>query len=69
MPPTQNDHEQERQAKLDAYRAQTRRTMQAFSDQALCFQDSIIIGGIDREECDREIMRRLAVKHYQEEVS
>jgi hypothetical protein len=42
----------------DEYRQQVRETMQAFSDQALAFQDSIIRGGIDREECDREIARR-----------
>ncbi len=40
------------------YRVDVRRTMRRFSDQALRFQDSIIHGGIDREECDREIMRR-----------
>jgi hypothetical protein len=43
-----------------AYRAQVRETMQRFSDQALAYQDSIIRGGIDREECDRELRRRHA---------
>ena len=41
------------------YRQQVRQTMQAFSDEALAYQDRIIIGGIDREECDREIERRM----------
>lgn len=40
------------------YRAQARKTMQAFSDQALEFQSARIVGGIDREECDREMLRR-----------
>jgi hypothetical protein len=46
----------EREAKV---RADFRRTMRAFSDEALAFQDTIIRGGIAREECDREIARRL----------
>jgi hypothetical protein len=41
-----------------AYRAEIRRTLQKFSDEGLAFQDRRIIGGIDREECDREIRRR-----------
>lgn len=41
------------------YRERIRETMQAFSDEALAFQDIRIVGGIDREECDREIARRL----------
>jgi len=43
-----------------AYRAQVRKTFQAFSDQALEFQSARIVGGIDREECDRELARRAA---------
>lgn len=50
--------ESERVAK---YRAEVRATMQRFSDQALAYQDARIIGGIDREECDREIMRRASL--------
>lgn len=44
--------------RVAAYRAEVRRTMRAFSDEALRFQDSVIIGGIDREECNRELARR-----------
>jgi hypothetical protein len=44
--------------RLDEYRTQVRRTFQKFSDEALAFQDARIIGGIDREECDREKARR-----------
>lgn len=45
---------------MDAYRLQVRETFQRFSDQALAFQSSIIRGGIDRQECDRELERRRA---------
>lgn len=44
--------------KLKTYRQQVRKTFQSMSDQALAFQSSIIRGGIDREECDREMTRR-----------
>jgi hypothetical protein len=47
--------------RLQDYRAQVRETMQAFSDQALASQSARIIGGVDREECDRELARRRAV--------
>ena len=41
------------------YRAEVRETFQKMSDEALAFQSSVIIGGIDREEVDREMeMRR-----------
>lgn len=43
---------------LETYRAQVRRTMQAFSDEALAYQAGIIVGGIDREELERELERR-----------
>jgi hypothetical protein len=42
----------------DSYRDQIRRTFKAFSDAALAFQSERIIGGVDREECDRELARR-----------
>lgn len=48
-------------ARLEKYRAEVRATMQRFSDAALACQDAHIIGGIDREECDREIMRRASL--------
>lgn len=44
--------------RLAQYRAEIRRTFQAFSDEALAYQDARIVGGIDREECDREKARR-----------
>jgi len=50
----QQKHEQT----MNEYRLQVRKTFQQFSDHALAFQDARIIGGIDREECDREINRR-----------
>lgn len=42
----------------EAYRARVRETFQSLSDQALAFQSAVIVGGIDREECDAEILRR-----------
>ena len=45
----------ERNAK---YRQEVRKTFQMMSDQALAFQSARIVGGIDREEVDREINRR-----------
>ncbi len=42
----------------DKYRLQIRKTFQGFTDEALLYQDARIAGGIDREECDREIDRR-----------
>ncbi len=53
-----SDWRKDHEAHLAKYRMQTRRTMQLFSDQALRLQDSIIRGGVDREECDREITLR-----------
>ncbi len=53
-----SDWKEKHEAHCVKYRADIRRTMRHFSDQALRLQDSIIRGGIDREECDREIMRR-----------
>lgn len=50
----------EQETRQEKYRAEVRRTMQMFSDEALRYQDARIIGGIDREECDREIRRRAA---------
>ena len=44
--------------KTEQYRKRVRTTFQQFSDQALAFHDARIVGGIDREECDREIKRR-----------
>ncbi len=49
---------QTHEERMAAYRLQVRETMGYFSDQALRYQSSIIRGGIDREECDREIVRR-----------
>ncbi len=43
-----------------SYRESVRETMRAFSDEALAFQSSVIVGGIDRQECDLEIRRRAA---------
>lgn len=40
------------------YRLQVRGTFESMSDEALAFQSSVIVGGIDREEVDREIARR-----------
>jgi hypothetical protein len=40
------------------YREQVRETLQAMSDQALRFQDTVVVGGIDREELNRELTRR-----------
>ncbi len=48
----------EHEARLAKYRADVRKTFQRFSDEALAFQSARIVGGIDREECDREIERR-----------
>ena len=44
--------------RVAAYRAEVRETMRQFSDAALAYQDARIIGGIDREECNREMARR-----------
>jgi hypothetical protein len=44
--------------KMEQYRQEVRKTFQSMSDQALQFQDMRIVGGIDREEIDREINRR-----------
>lgn len=44
--------------RLAEYRASIRRTFQSMSVQALDFQSARIVGGIDREEVDREIGRR-----------
>ena len=48
----------EQQAKFDKYRDEVRKTFQSMSDQALAFQSARIVGGIDREEVDREMNRR-----------
>lgn len=40
------------------YRTQIRKTFQSLSDRALAFQDGRIVGGIDRQECDAELLRR-----------
>ena len=40
------------------YRSEVRQTFRALSDEALAYQSSIIVGGVDREECDREVARR-----------
>ena len=53
-----SDWRKEHETKMAAYRQQVRETFQKFSDQALAFQNARIIGGIDREECDRELARR-----------
>lgn len=44
--------------KMQQYREEVRKTFQSMSDQALSFQDSVVRGGIDRQELDREINRR-----------
>lgn len=54
----QSNWRDEHEKHMAEYREQARRTFQQFSDQALLFQDTIIRGGIDREECDRELNRR-----------
>lgn len=48
--------------RLEKYRAGIRRTLQGMSDRALQFQDGIVRGGIDRQELDLEINRRLYSK-------
>jgi hypothetical protein len=40
------------------YRRLVRDTFRKMSDRALAYQSSVIVGGIDREEVDREIARR-----------
>lgn len=52
----------------DEYRLAVRRTMQAFSDQALAFQDSRISRNdcIDRQELDRELARRQSPEYRAE---
>jgi hypothetical protein len=42
----------------EAYRLEARRTFEAMSDAALAFQGARIVGGIDREELERELGRR-----------
>lgn len=44
--------------RLAKYREEVRKTFQSMSDQALAFQSARIVGGIDREEVDREMARR-----------
>ena len=44
--------------KNEQYRQQVRRTFQQMSDQALDYQSTVIRGGIDRVELEREIARR-----------
>ncbi len=44
--------------RMNTYRATVRATFQGMSDQALAFQDEVVIGGIDREELKRELVRR-----------
>lgn len=40
------------------YRREVRETMKAMSDEALRFQARHVIGGIDREELEREMRAR-----------
>lgn len=49
---------QAQEERLERYRLEVRRTFQAMSDEALRFQSARIVGGVDREEVDREIARR-----------
>lgn len=62
------------------YRAQVASTFQRMSDQALDFQDSVVVGGIDREELDKEITNRrfgyagltpdeLAAKYIEQDIN
>jgi hypothetical protein len=44
----------DQEAKLTEFRRQTRRSAEAFSDQALAFQLSLAIGGVYKEELEAE---------------
>jgi hypothetical protein len=52
----------ERELELERYREQVRETFQQMSDQALAFQNTLVRGGIDRQELDREFTRRAALR-------
>jgi hypothetical protein len=54
----QTKAQQEMDARMATYRAQVRETFGQMSDEALVFQNSIIVGGIDAEEVERELNRR-----------
>lgn len=55
---SRRDAERAEWLRNERYRAQVRETFKRLSDKALGYQDAVIRGGIDREECDREIARR-----------
>ena len=55
---TKRQWEIEMDEKMAKYRQQARETFQKMSDQALFFQNTVVRGGIDREELDREMNRR-----------
>lgn len=50
--------EQIREARSLVYRSEIRHTLQGMSDKALAYQALVIVGGIDREELEREQARR-----------
>jgi hypothetical protein len=44
----------------EGYRETVRGTFRRLSDRALAYQAGVIVGGIDREECEAELRRRAA---------
>jgi hypothetical protein len=51
-------HDEELAVRLEKSRLEFRETFQGMSDEALTFQNGIVVGGIAREELDREINER-----------
>ena len=43
---------------IERYAQQVRETLQQMSDEALAFQNTVVHGGVDRVELDRELARR-----------